>query len=216
MSLSVRPYTHEDRAAVRHICCETGFMGDPVDRLFSDREAFADFFTRYYTDYEPQNCYVAVADQDIVGYLIANLELSQYRRAQLRMVLGNAARVFQRCLRGQYSVQDRRFLAWFLLHSWRETPSAPRDAAHFHINLLRPWRDGRAGRLLIFPFLRSLPSRGIRRVYGQIQTYSDRRPAHVFERYGFHVYDRRRVTKFERFGITGVYVSTVVKDIEAN
>jgi len=43
-------------------------MGDPVDRLFTDRQLFADFFTRYYTDCEPENCVVAEADGKIVGY----------------------------------------------------------------------------------------------------------------------------------------------------
>lgn len=53
MSLKVRPYLPSDRQAVRSICCETGFMGNPIDPVFTDRDAFADFFTRYYTDYEP-------------------------------------------------------------------------------------------------------------------------------------------------------------------
>ena len=39
----IRYYRAEDRAQVRQICAETGFLGDPVDPLFEDRELFADF-----------------------------------------------------------------------------------------------------------------------------------------------------------------------------
>ena len=54
-----RKYRPSDRAAVRRLCCETGFIGNPIDPVFEDRELFADFLTAYYTDFEPESAFVA-------------------------------------------------------------------------------------------------------------------------------------------------------------
>ena len=54
----VRSYRPEDRAAIRRICADTGFLGSPIDPVFEDRELFADFLTAPYTDAEPENCFV--------------------------------------------------------------------------------------------------------------------------------------------------------------
>lgn len=50
MPCAIHPYERGDRDTVRRICCETGFQGSPVDPFFGGREAFADYFTRHYTE----------------------------------------------------------------------------------------------------------------------------------------------------------------------
>lgn len=212
MHFSIRPYTPEDRAAVRNICCETGFMGDPIEPIFKDREAFADFFTRYYTDYEPENCRVAEAEGKVVGYLIGCHGYKKYPFRQAWIAVKNIPGMIARALRGRYDLQSFRFLGWFLFRASSETPASPKNAAHFHINLLPDWRDGIIARRLIFSFIRDTRAKGINRIYGQIQTYGDHRSPRLFERYGYHCYDSKRITKFERFGKKDVYVSTIFKD----
>jgi len=190
-------------------------MGDPVDPLFCDRDVFADFFTRYYTDWEPENVVVAEAEGNIVGYLTACLRYRLYPWVQMMLVAaGIAPKVVLRLGAGRYDRRSIRFLVWFLLKSFAETPRRPAAAAHFHINLLPAWREGKASRKLIFSFLDSLPRLGIKRVYGQIQTYAHRRPPKVFQRYGFELFDRRRITKFDRFKKEPVYVSTFWKQFK--
>lgn len=214
MSETVRPYRTEDRTAVRSICCETGFMGDPVDPLFADRDAFADFFTRYYTDYEPENCLVATDGDQVVGYLLGCCRPRRHRWRQPWLLATRVIpKVIGRFLAGRYERQSRRFLFWVVFRASRETPDAPADAGHFHINLLPAHRRGRLGRKLVFGFLDSLPARGITRIYGQIQTRDDRRTERLFERYGFRLLDRREITKFKRFDPAPVYVSTVFLDL---
>ena len=68
--LNVRPYTPADREAIRQICCETGYSGAPIDPVFTDRDVFADFFTRYYTDCEPESSFVAEDNGRIIGYIL--------------------------------------------------------------------------------------------------------------------------------------------------
>jgi len=190
-------------------------MGNPVDRLFGDREVFADFFTRYYTDCEPENCLVAEEDRRVVGYLIGCRRYLLYPLVQSWILAWWLPRVAARAACRQYDRQSLRFVRWFVFHARRETPAVPRRAGHFHINLLPAWRNGVVARRLISSFLARTRFWDTRRVFGQIQTFEDRRPARVFERYGFRLFDRRRTSKFEPFGIRGVYVSTFVKHLGA-
>lgn len=42
---TVRLYLPEDREAIRSLCCDTGYLGHPVENVFQDRRWFADFNT---------------------------------------------------------------------------------------------------------------------------------------------------------------------------
>src|SRR5262245_42467643 len=68
----IRKYEARDQDAVRRICCETGFLGQPIDPLFEDRELFADYLTRYYTDKEPESSFVLEKNGEIRGYLLGS------------------------------------------------------------------------------------------------------------------------------------------------
>lgn len=194
---------------MRQICCETGFFGAPVEPLFGDREVFADFFTRYYTDWEPESCMVAETDGRIVGYLTGCLRYYRYAFVQLLLFIGVILpKVAGHALLLRYGRQDFRFLRWFVVRAFSETPRRPPRAGHFHINLLPRWRTGHAARRLIFSFLDRAPRRRVRGVYGQIQTFDDQRRSGLFERYGFKLLDRRKVTKFQALERKNVYVST--------
>jgi hypothetical protein len=43
----IRRFQASDREAIRRLCCDTGFLGNPIDPVFEDREIFADYLTRY-------------------------------------------------------------------------------------------------------------------------------------------------------------------------
>ena len=73
------------------------------------------------------------------------------------------------------------------------------------------WR-GDAWRTLLTTFLKCIPVWRIETVYGQMQMYVSRRSERVFCRFGFRVYGKRKVTKFERFGFGGVHIATLVRD----
>jgi len=90
MPTRIRPYESTDRDAVRTICCETGYLGDPIGPIYADRRSFADLFTSYYTDAEPENCLVVEVDGKVVGYLLGCLESSKawsMERIALRHVI---------------------------------------------------------------------------------------------------------------------------------
>ena len=215
MSLQIRPYLPTDRQAVRDICCDTGFMGSPIDPIFRDRDAFADFFTRYYTDLEPENALVVLDGETVVGYLLGALDYKRCDRRQWWLLLSRTVpKVALRILTFRYNKPSLKFLAWFLFRAARETPKSIPDAAHFHVNLLEKYRTGVAGRRLIFHFVNRLARLGHKGVYGQIQVYESRRAEKIFNRYGFKFVDKRQTTKFEDYLNKPVWVATVYNKFE--
>src|SRR6202048_4457533 len=68
----IRSFRASDRAAVRCLCCQTGFLGEPIDPVYQDRQLFADFLTTYYTDHEPESSFVLEMDGEIRGYLLGS------------------------------------------------------------------------------------------------------------------------------------------------
>ncbi|MEO6971031.1 MAG: GNAT family acetyltransferase, partial [Chthoniobacterales bacterium] len=69
---TIRGFRASDRDAVRELCCQTGFLGTPIDPVYEDRELFADFLTTYYTDHEPESSFVLEMDGQLKGYLLGS------------------------------------------------------------------------------------------------------------------------------------------------
>ncbi|HZB09999.1 MAG TPA: hypothetical protein VE525_12915 [Rubrobacter sp.] len=67
--VDVRRFVADDRAAVRDISYRTGFMGESAESFWRHMEYWADLWTSYYTDQEPEALYVATMDDSVVGYL---------------------------------------------------------------------------------------------------------------------------------------------------
>jgi len=68
--IKIRSFNKADRQAVRDIFYATAFLGEPADAFFDAKEIICDALTAYFTDYEPDACFVAVADGVIAGCLI--------------------------------------------------------------------------------------------------------------------------------------------------
>ncbi len=208
----IRSYRASDRAAVRRLCCQTGFLGEPIDPVYQDRELFADFLTTYYTDHEPESSFVIELEGEICGYLLGCRRplLNQLYSFQQNLVLGFRALLRYR----RYNERSRLFVRWVLSHGWREVPAAPRRTPHFHINLLPEARKMSTTRSLMSAYLSYLYRCGERQVFGQIVTFSSRRGEKMFERYGFRVMNRAEITKYKSFYPESVYLSTVIKNLE--
>lgn len=209
----VRPYRPEDRALVRQICGDTGFLGSPIDPVFQDRELFNDFLTSPYTDAEPECCFVLENQAGVLeGYLTASRNPARHEGFIWKQLPGWLVRA----VRGfvfSYNHASRKYLLWLLFRGWRETPNKPKEAAHFHVNLRPSVRSVEAVRTLIDAFLKCMGQYGVRCVYGQIVTRGDRRGERMFARYGFRVTDRKEVTKFRQHSKEKVFLCTVVKDL---
>ncbi len=210
-TLTIRGYQPSDKAAVRDLCCRTGFLGNAIDPVYQDRELFADFLTTWYTDHEPESSFVLEIKGEICGYLLGSRRplLNQLYSLQQNVVL-----FFRALLRyPSYNRASRRFIRWMIMNGWREVPAAPRRTPHFHINLLPEARKIATTRALMSAYLSYLYGCGEKQVYGQIVTFESRRGEKMFERYGFKVMNRAEITKWRAYYPESVYLSTVIKDL---
>jgi hypothetical protein len=209
---AIRKYRRADRWIVRKLCCDTGFLGSPIDPIFEDRELFADYLTAYYTDWEPESAFVIERDGAVEGYLLG----SRFpRRQQLYGLYQNLGLLWHGLWRyGRYSPASRKFIHWILFQGWREVPAKPRCNAHFHINLLPEARNVPTTRALMEAYMSYLKACGERHVYGQMVTFESRRGVRMFERYGFKVINRSEVTKYREIHPEKVYLCTVLKDLD--
>jgi len=210
--LKVRNYRAADCEAVRQLCCDTGFLGNPIDPVFEDRELFANFLTDYYLKHEPESAFVITSHGKIKGYLLGSCFPLKHQVHSLFQNARDAVTALTRYLR--YKPASRRFLHWILLNAWREVPAAPRRIGHFHVNLLPEVRSIEGFRSLLETYLRHLYERGVKRVHAQMVAFDGRRGFNLFERYGFKVLNRSEITKYKRFTSQKVYLCTIVKELE--
>lgn len=212
--IEIRNFQAVDRARVRELCCETGFLGTPIDPVFEDRELFADYLTAYYTDWEPESAFVLLVDGEIRGYLLGSRHSF---RQQLYNLYNNVALFLRGIFRyPRYNAASKKFVHWILSQAWREVPAAPRRTAHFHINLLADARQVATTRALMDAYLKYLHDHGERAVYGQMVVFEDRRGTKMFERYGFKVLNKAEITKYRDVHPEPVYLCTVIKNLDEN
>jgi GNAT superfamily N-acetyltransferase len=161
----VRDYRSSDRDAVRRICYETGLLGNNVREHYRDFASYADIFTAYYTDREPEHALVAELDGAVVGYVLGCLDT---RRASsplwiaLRHALTRGV-----CFRPGTAAFYWRGLLDSVLDLTK--PQRPRFAhdrypSHLHLNLLPEARgSGTSTRLFhsLFDRLRRAGSAGV-------------------------------------------------------
>jgi hypothetical protein len=208
---TVRQYQPADRDAVRDLCCTTGFLGNPIDPVFEDRDLFASFLTDYYLECEPDSAFVVTVEDAIRGYLLGCRFPRRHRWFTVYQSFSLAVKALWRY--PGYRPESKRYIHWILFNAWREVPEAPRGVGHFHINFLPEIRRIAVFRAVMETYFRFLRKEGVDRISAQVVTFDDRRTLPLFERYGFEVLNRSRVTKFERYTDRSVYLCTIIKDL---
>jgi hypothetical protein len=170
--VAIRPYRATDRPVVRDIACRTAFRNAGSDAVFEDRELFADYWTRYYTDVEPGAIWIADREGQVVGYLCGCTNSRRFVRQMAGQIVPRVlAGAGWRLATGRYRrSSSRRFLRWVMWRAWRETPPVPLDVypAHLHVNLIRGgYGEGLFSRLIMV-FLDSLAAQGVERLHVQM------------------------------------------------
>jgi ribosomal protein S18 acetylase RimI-like enzyme len=174
----IRSYTPADREAIRSICFETGYMGEPIDFLWRDRRSFADLITRYYTESEPESIFVATRAGRVVGYLTGCVDSERARGStllELRRLLRRGAWLRP----GLASFLGRAFLD--TLRDGGAPDEALRDPrwpAHLHIDFLPEGRGRGLGRRIMARWLERLAERGVPGVH--LGTFAENHAAIAF------------------------------------
>lgn len=190
----IRSYKASDRPFVRDIACQTAFWGENRTQIFDDDEVLADVLTVYFTDYEPESCFVAECEGRVVGYVIG----ARDQRKVLQRMNGQIipALLFKALQRGVFFRWPNLRLAIHAAKSWltREF-AAPRFGSEYpgllHINLDKDYRRNHIGEKLITHYLEYLRRSGVKGVHLATMSESAR---NFFLKHGFRILWSRRRT----------------------
>jgi len=209
----IRPYREEDRVAVRNIAWETALWGEPAGRFFSDKEIFADFLTLYFTDHEPESCWVAEAEGKVAGYLIGAVNSKRLERVFLRKIFWHLC--LRSMIRGTFlNGKNSRFLFLSGRSFWRgefRAPDFTKDyPATLHINLGKDFRGCGIGERLMAAYNAYLAKNNIPGV--QLSTMSEKGAA-FFKKQGFVVLHSGLRSYFSDLGYNPVFCLIMGKRI---
>jgi len=193
----IRQYKKDDRSSIRDIAWDTAFIGKSANIFFDGEEILTDFLTKYFTDYEPDSCFVALNSRsEIVGYLLGTKNTVSLRRIF-------SFKIFPRLLisaiiKGTF-LRKKNML--FILHCLNsilrqefKMPDFSKEyPATLHINLKESWRDLKIGSRLITVYLDYLAKAKIPGIY--LATMSNK-AAEFFSKQGFNLLHKGHRTYF--------------------
>jgi len=167
-SVSIRKFLPHDREGLRRISCESAFAQLKPGVVFSDNEILADALTLYYTDYEPESCFVAIAQDQIAGYIIGTKNVSVMEHASSKKIFPGL--IWRALCRGVFlNIGNWRFLFYCLRSALRGEFFMPNFSRKFpgmlHINIASDYRGVGIGEKLIKTFETYLKSEQVSGVH---------------------------------------------------
>ncbi len=190
--LSIRPYHADDREGLFKIAADTAFFGKPIEKYMEDRRIFLDSFYAYYTDYEPEHCWVATSGDTLIGFITGCVDTKRKDKIVNKKI---NPRVYWRLLTGYYNVGPKaRQYILRMLKSKRKHLHPAVDfrlyPAHLHINVDEKWRGYGVGIRLMKVYLDQLSYLKVPGVH--LGTTSENEIAcKLYEKLGFRLLDEK-------------------------
>jgi GNAT superfamily N-acetyltransferase len=187
MSWYIRKYREKDRKAIRDISVKTSFLGNPIEFFINDYELIADVLTLYYTDYEPESCFVAESSGEVIGYLTgaANVRLKnnifRYRVMPAIIKRALSGKVFMNRNTLKYIFST--FIS-FLKGEFSTPDFSEEYPATLHVNVGKDYRGIGIGRRLILEYLDCLEEFGVSGLHFRTKS---KRAKIFFHKLGFNI-----------------------------
>lgn len=145
---NVRPYEERDREDVRRICLETS--GLPTENE-KDRKFLFYMYNDYYTEFEPESCFVLTDDNDVAqGYVLCAKSFDSYAEIMAKFYL---PRILQ--LSHKYSLMAR--YEMFLHGLFKK-----KYPAHLHIDISPDFQGKGGGTALVTALKEHLRDNGVK------------------------------------------------------
>ncbi len=196
MNFKLRQYQPKDRETLRYICCETGFIGEPIDQIFYDRKIFADMIIGYYLAREPKHTLVAEVEGNIVGYLTGSIA----NNAQIWVLAFGTSAIIKAAIKsvlGFYKThsQNKKFIKNIFKLAFSGLPDHPKNAAHCHLNLLKGYRGKGIGTALLKTFYKQARKAEFTKVFEDVTSHPGK-TLKYFKQAGFTIFDEKPGTLF--------------------
>jgi len=193
---NIRKFEARDKDAVRQIAYDTAFIGEPAAVFFDGADIISAALTTYFTDYEPQSCFVAEVDAQVVGFLTGARNKVKLEKISNDKIFLN---LFCRALKSGIFLKTKNInfifrCLWDMLRGRLMAPDFSKEyPAIFHINIRKEFRGSNIGSGLISSYLSYLKDEGVKGVH--LATMSDA-GAKFFSKQGFKLLYRSRRSYF--------------------
>ena len=161
----IRPMLPTDRQVVRDICCSTAYRNKGNELFLEDREVHADYWTKYFTDYHPEDSWVVEDDGKVIGYFFGCTDQDDFLRVMTRRIVPSCIlRGVFRMLTGQYKNKATgKYLRHMILRGGKEAPdiSSKIYKSHYHCNILHEGTGKQYYTEMGFLFLDRLTEKGV-------------------------------------------------------
>lgn len=212
-TFTVRPYRPEDWEAVRALCCDLGFLGKSIEHIFQDRKWFADLSTKYYLKCEPDSCFVADVDGQVVGYVLGSRHHLKFRFVFYFLIAAPLfAKAFFKYITRAYDKKSRTYIKKLVFVGGRDRARRPKKAAHIHTNIREEFRTLSVGKALYRSLFRHFLKEKVTLVWSELFHSDVIRTERFYSFYRFHIYDKKPTDIFENeFG--KMYMMTITTDL---
>ncbi|MFA4988540.1 MAG: hypothetical protein WC572_02935 [Candidatus Omnitrophota bacterium] len=171
---NIRKFEGKDRQQVREISHDTALMGRPASLFFEGKDTVCDALTMYFTDYEPESCFVAESSSCLAGYLTGTRNKILSERVFSGKIMPGL--LWRAVLKGELARRKNAAFLWrcvqaFLLGGLNSPDFTREYPAALHINIREEFRGMGVGGSLMTSYLEYL---GQNRVCGvHLATMSD-------------------------------------------
>ncbi|MFC1643600.1 GNAT family N-acetyltransferase [Chlamydiota bacterium] len=183
----IRKYHSSDRESIREISYNTAYLGNSASLFFNDREIFADILTLYFTDYEPESCFIAEDKGKVIGYLTGTKNTKNMKKCFIRKILFPL--LFKAIKRNSLLKKQNKKLINNLIKStikkeFHFPDFSEQYPATFHTNIIKEYRGQNIGTKLMERFFSYLESEKITGIH--CATISER-ASKFYLKHGFNL-----------------------------
>lgn len=171
---NIRPYRESDKHNVQRVCLQTlndEFVFEGLDRPNADY--FLPVYNDYYTECEPENCFVCTDENDnAVGYIICSQDVKKWRKIFIKEYYPR--------IKHRKPMEKIEALGEIIAHSM----FMKKYPAHLHIDILKEYRGNGTGTQLMNALVDHLRAKGIKGVQLCVDAHNEK-AIRFYERNGF-------------------------------
>lgn len=169
MPVSIRKYRTDDFEDVRHICIATSEMKTDTDK---ERDFILTLFCDYYIEVEPQNCFVAVNEDDkVIGYILCSEDYEKFApKLKSDYIIKFKTDIFKK-------ISSKAGLFFYIVYK-KKYP------AHLHIDILEEYQRMGIGHLLMNSLLEHLKNNNINGIMLTVSS-KNKKGMSFYKKYGF-------------------------------
>ena len=183
----VRICKPEDRKSIQEISVQSSIFGEYIGQKLLNEEFIADLLTYYFIEYEPQYCFVAEKNNEVVGYLLGSADIPEMRRVVRGKVIPHLIKeIFQD---GHIFSAINFNLLKNVLNSYFKGEFKVPDfsegyPATLHVNINPEHRGKMIGSLLVYHFLQILKEKQVSGIHFGVLSEKTKG---FFEKLGFEI-----------------------------